>query len=141
MLEEKLSLEGKTIVITGGGTGLGREMTLAMASAGADLVIASRRIGPIDEVAQAARDMGRRAITVSTDVTDTSQVAALMERAPTPAVHRMANMLVEQLLEIMPELAEVSAWHNYGQRRSLDEYGVAVERSLPDHVFESASWE
>jgi 2-deoxy-D-gluconate 3-dehydrogenase len=81
MLEEKLSLEGKTIVITGGGTGLGREMTLAMASAGADLVIASRRIGPIDEVAQAARDMGRRAITVSTDVTDTSQVAALMERA------------------------------------------------------------
>ena len=96
MLEEKLSLEGKTIVITGGGTGLGREMTLAMACAGADLVIASRRIGPIDEVAQAARDMGRRAITVSTDVTDTSQVAALMERAPTPAVHRMANMLVEQ---------------------------------------------
>jgi NAD(P)-dependent dehydrogenase (short-subunit alcohol dehydrogenase family) len=81
MLEEKLSLEGKTIVITGGGTGLGREMTLAMASAGADLVIASRRIGPIDEVAQAARDMGRRAITVSTDVTDASQVAALMERA------------------------------------------------------------
>ena len=67
--------------------------------------------------------------------------AALMERAPSLAVHRMANMLVEQLLEIMPELAEVSAWHNYGQRRSLDEYGVAVERSLPDHVFESASWE
>ncbi|MCH8309627.1 MAG: short-chain dehydrogenase, partial [Chloroflexi bacterium] len=35
MLEEKLSLEGKTVVITGGGTGLGREMTLAMACAGA----------------------------------------------------------------------------------------------------------
>ena len=34
MLEEKLSLEGKTIVITGGGTGLGREMPLAMAPAG-----------------------------------------------------------------------------------------------------------
>ena len=67
--------------------------------------------------------------------------AALMERAPSPAVHRMANMLVEQLLEIMPELADVSAWHNYGQRRSLDEYGVAVERSLPDHIFESTSSE
>ena len=40
MLKEKLSLEGKGIVITGGGTGLGREMTLAMARAGADLVIA-----------------------------------------------------------------------------------------------------
>ncbi|MDP6454297.1 MAG: SDR family oxidoreductase [SAR202 cluster bacterium] len=81
MLEEKLSLEGKTVVITGGGTGLGREMTLAMASAGADLVIASRRIGPIEEVAQASRDLGRRAIALSIDVTDTAQVATLMERA------------------------------------------------------------
>ena len=65
--------------------------------------------------------------------------AALMERAPSPAVHRMATMLVNQLLEIMPELADVSPWHNYGQRRSLDEFGVAVERSLPDHVFEATS--
>lgn len=81
MLEEKLNLEGKTVVITGGGTGLGREMTLAMARAGADLVIASRRIGPIEEVAQAARDLGRRAVAVSTDVTDTGQVVALMERS------------------------------------------------------------
>jgi 2-deoxy-D-gluconate 3-dehydrogenase len=81
MLEEKLSLKGKTVVITGGGTGLGREMTLAMARAGAELVIASRRLGPIDEVAQAARDLGARAITISTDVTDTAQVATLMERS------------------------------------------------------------
>ena len=49
---ENLSLDGKSIVITGGGTGLGREMTLAMARAGADLVIASRRTGPIEEVAE-----------------------------------------------------------------------------------------
>ena len=44
---EKLSLDGKTIVITGGGTGLGREMSVAMAKAGADLVVAGRRQGPI----------------------------------------------------------------------------------------------
>ena len=44
---EALSLNGKTVVITGGGTGLGREMTLAMAKAGADLVIAARRLPPI----------------------------------------------------------------------------------------------
>ena len=74
---ENLSLDGKTIVITGGGTGLGREMTLAMARAGADLVIASRRTGPIEEVAALVRDMGRRSLTVSTDVTDSAQVERL----------------------------------------------------------------
>ena len=49
---EKLSLKNKTIVITGGGTGLGKEMCLAMARAGADLVIAARRLDPITEVSK-----------------------------------------------------------------------------------------
>lgn len=78
---EKLSLDGKSIVITGGGTGLGREMALAMAAAGADLVIAARRLGPIEEVAALAGDMGRRVIAISTDVTDSAQVSRLFERA------------------------------------------------------------
>ena len=78
---EKLSLDGKSIVITGGGTGLGREMSLAMARAGADLAIASRRLGPIEEVADRVRQLGRNAITVSTDVTDSSQVDSLIERS------------------------------------------------------------
>ncbi len=81
MLSEKLSLEGKGVVITGGGTGLGREMTLAMARAGADLVIAARRTGPIEEVAEEVRALGRRAVAISTDVTDTAQVTNLMESA------------------------------------------------------------
>ena len=81
MLSEKLSLEGKGVVITGGGTGLGREMTLAMARAGADLVVAARRTGPIEEVADEVRALGRKAVAISTDVTDTDQVKSLMESA------------------------------------------------------------
>ncbi len=81
MLEEKLSLAGKGVVITGGGTGLGREMTLAMARAGADLVIAARRVGPIEEITAEVRALGRRAYPISTDVTDTAQVDILMETA------------------------------------------------------------
>ena len=81
MLEHKLSLDGRSVVITGGGTGLGREMTLAMARAGADLVIAARRIGPIEEIADEVRAMGRQAVAISTDVTDTSQVNRLMRTA------------------------------------------------------------
>ena len=78
---EKLSLDGKTIVITGGGTGLGREMTLAMARAGADLVIAARRTGPIEETAALVRETGQRALAISTDVTDSTQVRRLFRRS------------------------------------------------------------
>ena len=81
MLSEKLSLEGKGVVITGGGTGLGREMTIAMAQAGADIVIAARRTGPIEEVADEVRALGRKAVAISADVTDTDQVSNLMESA------------------------------------------------------------
>ncbi len=78
---QNLSLDGKTVVITGAGTGLGREMALAMARAGADLAIGARRMGPIEEVASLVRDMGRRSIAVSVDVTESTQVNALIQAA------------------------------------------------------------
>ncbi len=77
---ERLSLDGKSIVITGGGTGLGREMTLAMARAGADIAIAGRRTGPIEEVRDLVKGMGRRSLAISTDVTDSAQVNRLFEQ-------------------------------------------------------------
>lgn len=59
---------------------------------------------------------------------------AIMEKAQTNSQRRLVTMLMEQLIEIMPELREVSAWHSVGQRRTLDEFGRAIERSLPDDL-------
>jgi len=59
---------------------------------------------------------------------------ALMEKVQTNAQRRLITMLMEQLIELMPELREVSAWHSVGQRRTLDEFGRAVERTLPDEL-------
>lgn len=53
---------------------------------------------------------------------------ALLEKAPNPPTKRLAQMLVEQITEVMPELAHVSAWHNVGQRRSLEDLGRVAER-------------
>jgi len=65
--------------------------------------------------------------------------AAIHEHAASsPGLKRMAETLVEQLVEIMPELKNVSPWHTYGQRRSLEEYGRVVERRLSDDAFESS---
>ena len=78
---EALSLDGKVAVVTGGGTGLGKEMALALARAGADLVLAARRPGPIEATASLARNLGRKALAVPTDVTDSSQVGRLVQKA------------------------------------------------------------
>lgn len=55
---------------------------------------------------------------------------AIRERAGNNPVSRLAQMLIEQLLEVMPELKDVGPWHSVGQRRSLDEYGRAAELGL-----------
>ena len=78
---EALSLDGRSIIVTGGGTGLGRAMVRALARAGADMVIAARRLGPIEEAAEDARALGRKAIAVATDVTDSAQVDQMVATA------------------------------------------------------------
>jgi transcriptional regulator with XRE-family HTH domain len=57
---------------------------------------------------------------------------ALVENACSPATERMAQNLIEQLTELMPELKDVSPWHSVGQRRGLDEMGRIAERTLCD---------
>ena len=76
---ERLSLDGQVATITGGGTGLGLEMVRHLARAGADLAIAGRRTGPIESAAAEVKAMGRDAIAVSTDVSDSAQANALVD--------------------------------------------------------------
>jgi len=61
---ELFDLSGKVAVVTGGSRGLGREMVLAFAAHGADVVIASRKIANCESVADEARGLGRRALAV-----------------------------------------------------------------------------
>ena len=55
---------------------------------------------------------------------------AILERTGDPRTKRLAQTMVDQLIEIMPELRGVSAWHVVGKRRRLDELGIAAERSF-----------
>jgi transcriptional regulator with XRE-family HTH domain len=61
--------------------------------------------------------------------------SALLEVAPPGQVRRLAQMLVDQLVDLMPELKDVGPWHSVGQRRSLDEYGRIAEQRIPDDLF------
>ena len=76
------NLTGKVALVTGGSRGLGREMVLAFAHAGADVVIASRKLESCEEWAALVKQQtGRRALPVACNVSDWGQVEALAERA------------------------------------------------------------
>jgi transcriptional regulator with XRE-family HTH domain len=77
--------------------------------------------------------------TLSNPVMERAQLLRLMktamsilENSRSPGVRRMAQVLVEQLIDMMPELEAVTGWHTVGQRRRLDEYGRVVERCIPE---------
>ena len=63
-------LEGRVAIITGGGTGIGRSTALILAQYGADVVLAGRRAEPLESTAEEVRAIGRRALPISTDVTN-----------------------------------------------------------------------
>jgi NAD(P)-dependent dehydrogenase (short-subunit alcohol dehydrogenase family) len=74
-------LDGKVVVISGVGPALGTTLARRCAENGADLVLAARTVGRLDDVAKQLTDMGRRAVSVGTDITDETQVASLVEEA------------------------------------------------------------
>ncbi|MCU1359150.1 MAG: putative oxidoreductase [Ilumatobacteraceae bacterium] len=65
MTTDLFDMSGKVAVVTGGSRGLGREMVLAFAQHGADVVIASRKLDNCQAVADEVRALGRRALPVA----------------------------------------------------------------------------
>jgi NAD(P)-dependent dehydrogenase (short-subunit alcohol dehydrogenase family) len=63
-MTDLFSLEGKTAIITGGSRGLGREMALAFAERGANIVVASRKVENCETVANEVRALGSRALAI-----------------------------------------------------------------------------
>jgi NAD(P)-dependent dehydrogenase (short-subunit alcohol dehydrogenase family) len=73
-------LENKVVVISGVGPALGTTLAKRCAKAGADLVLAARTVERLEDVAKEITDIGRRAVTVGTDITDEAQVNNLVEQ-------------------------------------------------------------
>jgi NAD(P)-dependent dehydrogenase (short-subunit alcohol dehydrogenase family) len=75
-----IDLAGKVALVTGGGAGIGRAIALACAGAGADIAIFDIIPERCDETAERVREIGRRALALPTDVTDTASVRQAVEK-------------------------------------------------------------
>ncbi len=74
----KLDLSGRTAVIIGGTSGIGRAIALGMADAGADVVCTSRRMDQVEATAAEVEEKGRRTIRVASDVSDRASLDNLL---------------------------------------------------------------
>jgi transcriptional regulator with XRE-family HTH domain len=91
---------------------------------------------PISELLVEADDLLSSAVLKRAQLVRVMKTAlAIRHKANRLTIRRMAQMLIEQLVEIMPELAEVSPWHAVGKRRRREEHGAAAERQLSEDVF------
>jgi 7-alpha-hydroxysteroid dehydrogenase len=76
---DRFNLEGRVAIVTGAGQGIGAGTAIGLAEAGADVALAARTQTDLEVVAEQIRALGRRAVVVPTDVTETDQLAALVD--------------------------------------------------------------
>jgi dehydrogenase/reductase SDR family protein 4 len=74
-----LSLEGKVALVTGGSRGIGKEIALAFADAGADVIVSSRKLPALEEVAAEIKAMGHRALPVAAHTRKPDELKQLVE--------------------------------------------------------------
>jgi 7-alpha-hydroxysteroid dehydrogenase len=85
---DQFRVDGKVAIVTGAGRGIGRASAIALAEAGADVVLAARTPDQLEEVAEAIRQMGRRAEPVVFDMMELDRLGELV----TVAVEQLGGL-------------------------------------------------
>lgn len=97
-------LTGQTALVTGASKGLGAGCAIALAKAGADVVLMARNAEPLEAVAADVQSLGRAAHVVACDVTDTAAVQAAISNAP--PVHILVNNAGTNIPEPFADVTE-----------------------------------
>ena len=81
ILERRADLDGKVAALVGGGGGIGRAATLALAEAGVDIAVCDRDPGALEDTARQVRALGRQCLERTVDATDTGSLRAFYAEA------------------------------------------------------------
>jgi gluconate 5-dehydrogenase len=109
---DRFRLDGRQLFISGGSRGLGREMALAIAEAGADVVLTGRDPVSLAEAAIAIRARGRRAVTISADMSDPAACEQACRRALEEAgpIDILINNVGDRRVSVPIEETPIETW-------------------------------
>jgi NAD(P)-dependent dehydrogenase (short-subunit alcohol dehydrogenase family) len=91
MIASPFSLAGKTAVVTGAASGIGKACAEALAAAGAAVVVADRNLAAAEDAASGIRSLGGLAVAVEADVTQEQAIDAMLDAAPDGRVDILVN--------------------------------------------------
>lgn len=117
-----MRLEGKTAIITGGGTGIGRGIALLFAKEGANVVITGRRKEPLDQTASQIKNAGGNALAIQVDVSKTKEVTQMIEK--TTQAYKRVDILVNNAGVYLPHDALGVSEEEWSTVMSIDLKGV-----------------
>lgn len=100
------TFEGTTVLVTGGGTGLGKAIASEFARLGAAVVIASRKPEHLEAGAEALRELGAPVLAVGCDIRDPDQIAAAFDTAAATPGFGLPSVLVNNAAANFPVPAE-----------------------------------
>jgi 7-alpha-hydroxysteroid dehydrogenase len=127
---ERFRLDGKVAVVTGAGRGIGAATALALAEAGADVVLSARTEDQLLEVAAQVEKLGRRAIVVAADLNDLDAVAGLADAAASElgrldiVVNNVGGTMPRAFLETSPRFLEEAFHFNVSTAHALTRAAV-----------------
>ncbi len=111
----QLDLKDKIAIVTGGGTGIGRVISLLFAEAGAHVVVASRNQENLDKVSGEIKALGRKSLAIATNTRDETQVADMVSKA-VESLGRIDIMVnnagVGPILSPKPEKLDTATWRD-----------------------------
>ena len=79
-VQDLFDLSGKTAIVTGGGSGIGRQMAGALAELGANVVVCARKVERCEQAAAELEELGVKALGLRCDVREPADVAAVVDR-------------------------------------------------------------
>jgi len=112
-------LDGKTAIVTGGGQGLGRELALGLAEAGADVVVVQRNVELAEKTAQDICDLGRQSLALKADVCREDDVEETIKQT----LRKFGK------IDILVNNAGVSGWVP-AEEMTLDEWNRVINTNL-----------
>jgi 7-alpha-hydroxysteroid dehydrogenase len=130
VISERFRIDGRVAVVTGAGRGIGAATAVALAQAGADVVISSRTREQLDEVAAGIEAAGRRALVVPSDLADPETAAELADLAAGEfgrldiVVNNMGGAMPAAFLDTSPRHMKKAFRFNVGTAHALTRAAV-----------------